>query len=211
MRSRRVKVINILPVKELEQAEVYPRYFWRHLTRLYFGYMKLALAGIVFSSIFFSLWSVSQTNTTARTIVVIFIGVGLFALAFQTFSNVSAKKRRQRQEKAVEAYNQDRKEQAKRQDQRIQAAKNYLAFMDARTISDNKEQTINEQLLIDDIVVMVEQLEEENLDINVIDRAVQRFLTALEETKYSFIFSVRREILSEIVSDTIMKHLVVKK
>ena len=170
---------------------------------------KVALVGLVFSSIFFSLWSVTETIPIVRTIAVTFLLLGLFVLGLHTFSDISSKKRHERQEKALEAYNQGRQEQAQQQEKRIQAARDYLAFANARLINDNKEQEISDEVLIDDILVIVAQLEQENLDENVIHHAVRRFLATLQETKYSFIFSVRREILKEIVSDTIMKNLVV--
>jgi arginine exporter protein ArgO len=171
--------------------------------------MKLALSGIVLSAILLIFYSVIVISPLVWKSLVALVVLGILGLGILVFRNWSAEKKDLVQQQVKEEHERESQAQAKRNEKRMQEARSYLRFTKMDAIRDNRE--VSDDLLVNDLVVLMEQLQAENVSKGLIEEAIERFLTAVDENKKSIFLAVRQQILTSIISDTILNNKIMNE
>jgi hypothetical protein len=173
------------------------KYYLKHLFELYLEYMKLALSGIVLSTIALTSYSVLRTGDLLIIVAVVVASLGML------IAIVARYRLRVVDQKKIEERELERREteaQEERAKERLEEAKNYLRFSRAGKVADFREAA-----LIHEMALLVEQLQAENISQPLIEEAIDRFLTVREDpNNQSSVPAIREKILSSIISDIVI-------
>lgn len=178
----------------------------RYLFDLYVEYMKLAVSGILLSAIFLCFYSVMAASPIVRKLLVALIVLGIFGFGVLVLRWRSAEKKELERKHIREEHEREREAQAKRNERRIEEARNYLRFTKMDAIRDDAR--ITEELLVNDLVVLIDHLQAENISKIVVEEAINRFLIAINEDKKSTFLAVRQQILKSIIDDAILNNII---
>jgi len=178
------------------------RYHLKHLVELYVEYMKLALGGVVLSAIGLTFYSVTRTSSLFNMVALVVIFLSTLVLVVVKWRRRITQKKELRDLELRESDRRERKAKEERLKERIEEAQKFLAFMKAHSVKDSGEST--EESLVNDVATLLERLHAENVSQPLIEEAIDRFLTILDEADHRAVRAVRRKILNSIVTEILM-------
>jgi hypothetical protein len=191
------------------------RYYLRHLLELYAEYMGLALLGMLLSAIVLSSYSGVRSGNIVLTVLgalvlllVLWVSTKVIMHLYRSCSEKRVIFMRNRAELSfAELVRSQQEAHHQRNPEKMAEARKYLRFLNAAPMTDTRH--ITPDLLVEDLVVLMEQLQEEHLGKRLIEDAAERFLSTVEKTDNSFIYSVRQQILWSIISEAIISNTVI--